>query len=296
MRFSRLILYGQQLRTDMVLQAQNDYEWFDRIRHTLEKYIGDVRGRDILDVGCGQRYPLTLLFHSFGSRVVGIDTALIGVDLPVLETYRRICAEEGLGRALKTFVRRFMQDGTYYEALRTSCPFPLTFEGVDVRQMSVTEMSFPDATFDAVVSVAVFEHVADVPRAVSEIRRVLKSGSIAHISIHLYTSLSGGHHIEYGYFEYSTLGRRHVPISRRVPPWDHLRNNLYPVPVYLNKLRECEYISAFAQELEIVEVIDGCRREGENLLTPEIRAELSCYSEEELLKRGITIVARKSSG
>ena len=41
------------------------------------------------------------------------------------------------------------------------------------------------------------------------------------------------------------------------------------------------------------ERLNICKGEGRELLTPEIRAELSDYSEKELLKHGIAIIARK---
>ncbi len=44
-----------------------------------------------------------------------------------------------------------------------------------------TELAYPDASFDAVVSTQVYEYVADMPRALSELYRVLKLGGRALI-------------------------------------------------------------------------------------------------------------------
>ena len=35
----------------------------------------------MLDVGCGQHYPETLLFHNDGNQVTGIDLDVVGVGL-----------------------------------------------------------------------------------------------------------------------------------------------------------------------------------------------------------------------
>ncbi|GAH21103.1 unnamed protein product [marine sediment metagenome] len=65
------------------------------------------------------------------------------------------------------------------------------------------------------------------------------------------------------------------------------------MPCYVNKLREHEYLSLFRERFEILRVIDIIEDKDRELLTPEIRHELQDYSEQELLKRCITIVARK---
>ena len=42
-----------------------------------------------------------------------------------------------------------------------------------------TELPYPDAVFDAAVSTQVYEYVADIPRALAELRRVLRPGGRA---------------------------------------------------------------------------------------------------------------------
>ncbi len=156
----------------------------------------------------------------------------------------------------------------------------LNTQGVDVRQMSVEETLFPDETFDIAISIAVFEHLPNVSQAVSELQRVMKRGGVAYTSIHLFTSPSGGHHFNW-------------QNTDKVPSWDHLRGRKLPLTAYLNRLREHDYLLLFREKFEVLEVLDVNKEEGKALLTPEIRAELKDYSEEELLKHGIIIVARK---
>jgi SAM-dependent methyltransferase len=50
-------------------------------------------------------------------------------------------------------------------------------------RLDVTELSFPDATFDVVVCNHVLEHVPDDRRAMSELRRVLKPGGWALLQV-----------------------------------------------------------------------------------------------------------------
>jgi ubiquinone/menaquinone biosynthesis C-methylase UbiE len=52
---------------------------------------------------------------------------------------------------------------------------------VDFRQGDAVTLPFPDASFDAAVATQVYEYVADVPRALAELHRVLRPGGRAVI-------------------------------------------------------------------------------------------------------------------
>lgn len=199
--------------------AEHDFaNVFLRIRRDLEKY-GDVpleRAR-LLEVGCGQHFSATLLFHSSGADVVGIDTSVSAPKLTV-RTFARMVRENGAERAAKTLVRRALFDRPYYRVLEREFNRPLRFDGLDLRTMSATDLSFPDGEFDYVFSNAVFEHIEDVDVAVREIARVLSPGGLAWIGVHLFPSMSGGHCLDWAYPE-------EMP-SASVPPWDHLRDKV----------------------------------------------------------------------
>jgi len=272
------------LRLDMKKEALNDYEWFEEICRAIKPYYEDLGKATILDVGCGIRYPLTLLFHSFGSEIVGIDTQYIGVNNQLLlDKWSKTISRNGVNNSGAQITYIFLgKYRTYYKTLRQRCDFPLKFEGIDIRQMDVTKMIFADETFDIIISLAAFEHVKNVPEAVSEIKRVMKHGAIAYINIHLFPSLSGGH-----------CRFPENPSTQKVPPWDHLRNKKYRPTAFLNKLRENEYKQIFERELKILDIIDIGKGEGIELLTPEIQEELSDYNKDELTKRGISIIATK---
>jgi hypothetical protein len=115
-------------------------------------------------------------------------------------------------------------------------------------------------------------------------RRLLKPEGIAYIYIHNFASLSGGHHIAWKYPD--------TQPSAVVPPWDHLRENRFPdIPSWINRVREAEYRRAFEREFEVL-AWQATGTEGEALLTPGIRRELSDYPLEELLTKGFTVIAR----
>jgi SAM-dependent methyltransferase len=53
-------------------------------------------------------------------------------------------------------------------------------------------LQFEDASFDAVYSMGVLHHTADPPRAIAEVRRVLRPGGLAYIALYRRPSLKVG--------------------------------------------------------------------------------------------------------
>ncbi len=70
---------------------------------------------------------------------------------------------------------------------------------------------------------------------------------------------------------------------RRSEPWEHLRKRRFEANTTLNELPRAEYRAIFARHFEILEEIDPPRQGQERWLTPEIRAELSEWTEQDLL-------------
>jgi SAM-dependent methyltransferase len=136
--------------------------------------------------------------------------------------------------------------------------------------MNAASLELPDDYADFIFSSLVFEHIDDVPGAVREVNRVLKPQGRAWINIHLFPSLSGGHHPDW------TNGRE--PAHPRVPPWDHLLENRYPAASYLNRWRLADYRRIFNDYLEVAE----------ERLAPEPARELAPEPPEVLLARGYT--------
>jgi len=262
--------------------ARDDFRVYRDARERLASHLGaPVAGKRMLDVGCGQHYPETLLYHNDGNQVTGVDLDVVGVG-PSLHKYAAILRHNGVRRAAKSLVRELVFDPVYFGELERQYGRPLSRKGLDLRTADAAALPFAGGTFDLVVSTNTFEHLADLDGAVHEIARVLKPGGLAHIDIHLFTSLSGGHHLEWTWPEREQ--------ERAAPPWDHLRQNRRPVDYYLNKQRASAYRASFERRLSIIAWLPG-RREGERFLTPELRAHLAEYSEEELLLRNITVLA-----
>jgi len=271
-----MVHYGLAHNRDF---AHENYAFFEK----LCAYFKNIKGKRVLDVGCGKSFWLTLLLASNGVRVTGIDTEVVQPGFS-RDKYIGLWKKNGFERTLRTFVWEQVFAKPYYKELAGLYGSALDFGAVDLKAMSGSELDFPDSTFDLVVSHEVFEHIADIPSALKGLQRVMKPEGMTYIYIHNFTSLSGGHHIAWKYPDREP--------SRKVPPWDHLREKKFPdIPSWLNGLREHEYRTEFEKYFEIIEWLPT-DREGEALLTKEIRQELSDYSEEELLTKGFVVVAR----
>lgn len=254
-------------------------------RARLSKYLDlDSRLR-VLDIGCGQRCPAVSAFTAWGWDATGVDISRVGLDHS-LSKYLGVLKTEGPGRLARSLVREAFFDRPFRKGLFGTLGVKIP-RRVDVRLMSATNMEFADSTFDLVYSMAVFEHIDDVPAAVREVNRVLKPEGIGFIGLSLWPSLIGGHHPAWQNPDKYQPGD--------VPPWDHIRENRFPTPFYCNKYRERDYRKIFEQYTRILEWIDG-PRVGESLVTDEILAELSDYTADELTKRSATAIIGKKLG
>jgi O-antigen biosynthesis protein len=115
-----------------------------------------VKGKDVLDVACGEGYG--------SSFMADVARSVIGVDI----------SEEAVQHASSTYTKS-----------------NLTF-----RQGSATALDFADAAFDIVVSFETIEHLAEQAQMLSEIRRVLRPDGVLVISSPnrpVYSEESGEH-------------------------------------------------------------------------------------------------------
>jgi SAM-dependent methyltransferase len=149
----------------------------------------------------------------------------------------------------------------------------------------VTCLPFLERSFDLVTSVAAFEHFLRVPDVLSEIFRVLTPGGLVYARIHPFTCPSGGHNVRI-----TEIPLRRLP--KGVDPWDHLRERRLAIDVPLNEWRPEQYRRAFAEHFQILKCYCAMR-EGEHFLTPEVTAQLSKYSTDELTCGAYVIVGRK---
>jgi SAM-dependent methyltransferase len=262
--------------------AKQEVAAYQVVKDLFEKISGTpVEQARMLEIGCGQRFADTLLFHTEGAHITGIDLDHIVYRFTPAE-FLRVWRRNGFERFLKTLVRHICFDSTFYRTLATCSACDLRFDGLDIRHMSACDMAFADDTFDYVYSNAVFEHIDDVDKAWSEVNRVLKPAGCARIGIHLFPSLSGGHHM--GWMK-DDRSEKNV-----VPPWDHLRENRYPAHLYMNKLNKDQHLEAAKKHCDIIDV--EYVRQGEDLLTDEILSEIKGYSSSDLTTHAMIVIAR----
>jgi ubiquinone/menaquinone biosynthesis C-methylase UbiE len=107
--------------------------------------VGDVRGKTILDLGCGSGFLSVLLAKRGAARVIGIDVS-----------------EEQLA------IARFRAKAS---GLNPDDP------AIEFRAVSADRLDFPDGTFDAIVGAFVLHHL-DLPKTAREIHRALKPGGV----------------------------------------------------------------------------------------------------------------------
>lgn len=145
---------------DLRFRSERDYALFEYYRSAkviafLER-VGVTVGGRILDAGCGGGgMPLSLAEEA--DLVVGIDI----VDR-FAEAGRRLAAERGIRN-----IRFVVADGQ--------------------------ALPFRDGGFDAVLSHAVIEHVADAARYLRDCARVLRPGGWMYLSTAPYLSFAGAH-------------------------------------------------------------------------------------------------------
>ena len=254
---------------------------FRRAQGQIERHHGRaLRGMRVLEIGCGQRIPNLMMFAACGAAVVGVDVEQVGGGP---WGWLRALRSDGFARVAKNAFRGLLFDAWYYRRLERSFGGALRREGVSVLKADAAALPFPDASFDAVVSFDVLEHVADTGEVLREMRRVLRRSGICINQIHLFASVSGGHNFQWQEPEARPSGK--------VPPWDHLRARTRPEFVHLNKLRKADYRRLIEAHFRIV-ATESVRR-GQGLLTPEILGELAekGYSREELTEAKWRVVA-----
>ncbi len=255
-------------------------------RTLAELGYANVAGLRVLELGCGERGQLSLLMALDGARVTAIDT------LPVEFRWRRprmwltLFAEGNYRAAIRQVARDLFHTFRYWKTLASMLNQRLPFEDIDFQRASVEALPFASATFDLVVSSAVWEHIENVESATVELARVLKPSGLSVTQIALFPALQGGHH-----------GDWHDPslsVERRVQPWDHLLPGRRPFPTFLNEWQEDDYRAVFERVLSVIRWEDGEFR-GREYLTQELRMRLADYSERALLLSSVTVWAVRQS-
>jgi SAM-dependent methyltransferase len=265
----------------------------DRFRFLSDK-LARHTGRSlassrILDVGCGQRALMPLLFAAHGAEAYGVD-----VERPTYQFsakgFLRILRESGVDRALKSLARHVLFDRGFFKDLGIACGIRLQpFPKVTVWVADAARLDLPADYFDMVFSFAVLEHVADVESVVTRIAQVLRPEGVGYLYIHLFPSLSGGHCADWQYAMDPAYPECGVP--KAIPPWDHLRDNRFPANTYLNKLRLADYRQILERHTTVLD--ESTVLEGTEMLRLAPPSLLDKYSAEDLTTSVVMFTVRK---
>ena len=107
--------------------------------HTVLALLAVKPGERVLDIGCGNARDIVRIAE-LGGEVVGVDISA------------------GMVTAARQELERMGKNG------------------IVLQVGDATRLDFPDASFDKVLCSEVIEHIPDAPRALEEIRRILKPG------------------------------------------------------------------------------------------------------------------------
>jgi len=165
------------------------------LEHRAERFNKHISfaGKKILDIGCGQGDLVKFLAtHYKIEHATGIDLSL--------SSWWGIEASEG--------------------------------ENWNVQDGDAEHLPFEDSSFDAIVSVATFEHIQNIPKALSEIKRVLKPfGRFCTEFSPIWTSILGHH---WSKFDNDGLYWREECL-KLIPPWGHLYMDETQMRVHLKE-------------------------------------------------------------
>jgi ubiquinone/menaquinone biosynthesis C-methylase UbiE len=144
------------------------------IPEMISYFCGDLRGSHVLDVGCGD------MMSSFGLLPLGVGR-VTGLDLA--------------GSREKEFDLAQVRDRLRRNNIAVSASYAEVLRYVEYDGL---HFPFEDASFDVIVSWSAFEHIANVPQVLREIKRVCRRGGPVFIQVcPWYHCLQGSHLTDY---------------------------------------------------------------------------------------------------
>ena len=189
---------------DLRFRSEYDYALFEYYRSAkvfafLDQTGVRLEGR-VLDMGCGGG-GMPLSFAEEAASVVAIDLVDRFRDaggVPA-DRWRAIRGEEKLvpthccfcGVQCGMYLR--VHDGKVFRDAGTRLAGVMGLGNLEFLQADGTRLPFAAGAFDAVLSHAVIEHVADADAYLAQARRVLKPGGWMYLSTAPYLSFAGAH-------------------------------------------------------------------------------------------------------
>lgn len=135
--------------------TQKDFLRKEMMNKIMERAVGDLKGKIVLEAGCGDGFFIPNLLKKKPKKVIGID-----ISRYLIEIAKKEIREKNV-----------------------------EFYQMDLRK----RLNFRDNFFDVIVSYNVLQEIKDISRPLREMRRVLKRGgkliiSITHPLYHLFIS------------------------------------------------------------------------------------------------------------
>jgi hypothetical protein len=263
----------------------------DVYRSTYERYTGrHFASARAFEIGYGARPFQLIALISMGLDAQGID-----LDMPMIRfnplRIIEIARRNGVERALKTCARSLLFDRREKVKLGRALAQRGYSIKIDPSRFFVGDAAtynFGPEPLDLVYSTDVFEHIPldGLEILLARLAAQASSQSLLLITVNIFTGITGGHLTEW---------YRHVVDSdapKLSEPWEHLRKRRFAPNTYLNGLSRAAYRNLFSRRFEILDewVIDPAL--GHRWLTPEVRAELSDWSEEELFSNRVMFTLR----
>jgi putative sugar O-methyltransferase len=235
---------------------------------TMFRFAPPLKGKRALEIGCSDGLACDMLLSDAPERIEGIDI-------------------------LDKIGERF--------------PDPR----IGYHNMLAEKLDFPDDHFDLVFSIAVMEHIKKPRLVLEEILRVTKPGGTIYVQAGpLYFSPFGPH--MFGHFDdIPWIHLRHtseeiVQIAEQRGLADRIETDEAGIAGYIkgmmsydhvNHLRLPEYeLAEFVRDHDLDVLYFNKSTEGNNLLTPELEAELAAkgYDKDTILTHGFEMVLRKA--